>query len=415
MAKAASQFCYPPGLISVEAARAFLLERARPLRESEMVDTRATLGRVLARAPRAAVDVPGYANSAMDGYAVRSADVAREGRTRLRVTQRIAAGGAATPIGSGEAARIFTGAPLPQGADAVVMQEDCTAEGDAVWVPGQVAPARHVRPRGNDITAGAEVLGAGTRIRPQEMGLAASVGLARLPVFRRVRVAIFSSGDELISPGEPLAPGCIYNSNRYTLHGLLAALPCETVDLGVVEDSLSATCEALERAAAAADVVVTSGGVSVGEEDHLRAAVAAVGRLELWQVAIKPGKPLAYGRIGEADFLGLPGNPVSTLVTFCLFVRPFLLRRAGAADVLPTPLPVRAGFEWPQPRGRREYVRARLEAAEDGAVVARLFPKQGSDVLTSAVWAQGLVEIPEGATLRPGEPVMYYSFADLLG
>ncbi len=407
-------FCYPPGLISVEAAQAFLLERARPLTEVETLETGSALGRVLARAQSAAVDVPGYDNSAMDGYAVRAAELGARGPARLRVTQRIAAGEQGAPLGAGEAARIFTGAALPEGADAVVMQEHCEVDGDGVWVPGPVAPGQHVRPRGNDIAAGAEVLAAGTRLRPQEMGLAASVGLARLPVTRRLRVAVFSSGDELMAPGEPLAPGCIYNSNRYTLRGLLAALPCETLDLGVVEDTLEATRGALRRAAEAADLIVTSGGVSVGEEDHLKDAVVSVGRLELWQVAVKPGKPLAYGRVGDADFLGLPGNPVSTLVTFCLFVRPFILRRAGATDVLPRPVPVRAGFEWPRPRDRREYVRARLERSADGGGVATLFPKQGSDVLSSAVWAQGLVEIPEGRAVGSGDTVMYYSFADIL-
>ncbi|NIV75668.1 MAG: molybdopterin molybdenumtransferase MoeA [Gammaproteobacteria bacterium] len=407
-------FCYPPGLISVEAARAFLLERARPLSDIETLETGSTLGRVLAQAQSAAVDVPPYDNSAMDGYAVRAAEIAAAERTRLRVAQRIAAGGHGVALGAGEAARIFTGAPLPEGADAVVMQEHCQADGDAVWIPGPVAPGRHVRPRGNDIAAGTEVLAAGTRMRPQEMGLAASVGLARLPVTRRLRVAMFSSGNELVAPGGPLAPGCIYNSNRYTLRGLLAALSCETLDLGVVEDTLEATRGALQRAADAADLIVTSGGVSVGEEDHLKEALAGVGRLELWQVAVKPGKPLAYGRVGDADFLGLPGNPVSTLVTFCLFVRPFILRRAGMIDVLPRPTLAAAAFEWPRPRDRREYVRARVEPSADGAGVATLYPKQGSDVLSSAAWAQGLVEIPEGATVQPGDPVMYYSFADML-
>jgi molybdopterin molybdotransferase len=276
-----------------------------------------------------------------------------------------------------------------------------------------VAAGDNVRPRGNDIVAGHEVLAAGTRLRPQELGLAASVGLAELDVVRRLRVAIFSSGDELVQPGEPLAAGAIYNSNRYTLCGLLSALGCETIDLGSVEDSLAATEAALREAAAEADVVVTSGGMSVGDEDHVKQAVERAGRLEMWRVAVKPGKPLAYGRIDTADFIGLPGNPVSTLLTFCLFVRPFLLRRQGVREVLGKALSVPAAFRWPRPGRRREYLRARLEQGSDGVAV-NIYSKQGSDVLTSTVWADGLVEIREGDTVEPGDLVPYYSFAELL-
>jgi len=408
-----AQACHPPGLVSVEEARDFILTRAVPLAEIETVALERALGRVLAADQRAAIDVPGHDNSSMDGYALRSADVAAAGETRLRVVQRIAAGAPGTPLGAGEAARIFTGAPVPAGADAVVMQEECRAEGDTVALSGPVAPGQHVRPRGNDIRAGAEVLAAGTRMRPQEMGLAASVGLATLPVLRRLRVAIFSSGDELVAPGEPLAPGCIYNSNRFTLIGLLERLGCELRDHGTVADSLEATREALASAAADADVVLTSGGVSVGDEDHVKQALERIGTLEMWRVAVKPGKPLAYGRIGGADFLGLPGNPVSTLVTFCLFVRPFVLKRQGATALVPPSTIVRAGFEWPQPLRRREYVRARLHE-ESGEAVATLYPKQGSDVLTSTAWAEGLVEVPEGQAIARGERVRYFSFSDLL-
>ena len=399
-----------PGLITVEQALEFMLDRARPVVETETVALTEALGRVLAAGQTSPIDVPGYANSSMDGYAVRAADASEDAPVTLRVSQRIAAGEMGTPLAAGEAARIFTGAPLPEGADAVVIQEDCERDGDAVRFRGPVPLGDNVRPRGNDIVAGAEVLAAGTRLRPQELGLAASVGLAALPVVRRLRVAIFSSGDELVQPGAPLPAGAIYNSNRYTLQGLLAALGCEAVDLGSVEDTLAATEGALVEAAADADVVVTSGGMSVGEEDHVKRALERAGQLEMWRVGVKPGKPLAYGRIDEADFIGLPGNPVSTLVTFCLFVRPFLLRRQGVADVLPKPVAVPAAFRWSRPGRRREYVRARL--VPGGRV--DIYPKQGSDVLTSTVWADGLVEIREDAVIEPGDPVPYLAFAELL-
>ena len=414
VARVPDDFCYPDGMISVDQARAFILDCARVIAEAESVDVSEALGRVLAEAHVSAIDVPGYANSAMDGYAVRSADLSQKDQVRLKITQRITAGVTGGSIRSGEAARIFTGAPVPDGADAVVMQERCHADGDYVSIPGPVPAGDNVRPRGNDIVAGREVLPKGTRMRPQEMGLAASVGLARLSVIRKPKVAIFSTGDELVKPGEPLPVGKIYNSNRYTLRGLLTALGCEILDLGMVGDTLEATRIALQEAAGRADVIVTSGGVSVGEEDHMRAAVEAAGHIELWQVAVRPGKPLAYGRIAEADFLGLPGNPVSTLVTFCLFVRPFLLKRQGAARLLPRPYPVRAAFEWRKAGKRREFARARLSPEDGQAPRAEIFPKQGSDVLTSTVWAEGVVEIPEGATVAPGDTILYYPFSDLL-
>jgi len=318
-----------------------------------------------------------------------------------------------TPLVAGEAARIFTGAPLPEGADTVVIQEDSRCDGERLEFSGPVAAGENVRPRGNDILAGSEILAAGTRLRPQELGLAASVGLTTLSVVRRLEVAIFSSGDELVQPGEPLPAGAIYNSNRFTLRGLLSALGCAITDLGTVEDTLEATESALRCAAERADVVVTSGGMSVGDEDHLKRAIERTGDLEMWNVAVKPGKPLAYGRIGGADFIGLPGNPVSTLVTFCLFVRPFLLRRQGVESVRPLAVRVPAAFRWPRPGRRREFLRAHLVEGSGGTAVD-IYPKQSSDVLTSTVWADGLVEIAEGVTVEPGDALPYYPFAELL-
>ena len=403
-----------PKMISVEQALEFLLEHARRIDEQEILPLGQALGRVVAAPQHSAIDVPGFDNSAMDGIALRAADAVTD-TVCLPVSQRITAGDTPSPLAPGEAARIFTGAPLPAGADAVVMQENCAFDNNTVRFHGPVRCGQHVRPRGNNIGRGAEILSAGTRIRPQELGIAASVGLHELPVCRRVKVACFSSGDELVEPGTRLESGQIYNSNRYTLRGLIEALGCEVIDLGIVEDDLDATKRFLLDAAERADVVVSSGGVSVGEEDHIKNAIVSVGRLEMWNIAIKPGKPVAYGRIGKADFLGLPGNPVSTLVTFCLLVRPFLLAREGATEVAPRRFPVAAGFEWPQPKGRREFARARLELSHDGELRAHLYPKQGSDVLSSTVWASGLVEIPEQTTVAKGDRVQYIGFEQVLG
>lgn len=412
--KTAQQSCDFNEMLTVEQARAFLLERARPLHETETVGIEQALGRVLARGQRASFDVPGHDNSAMDGYAVCSRDVETQEALWLPVVQRIAAGDLGIPLERGQAARIFTGAPMPGGADAVVMQEHCKVEGNQVCIRGPVRPGQNVRPRGNDIAAGAEVLQFGSRLRPQEIGLAASLGLVQLPVFRRLKVAMFSSGSELVAPGEPLSPGKIYNSNRFTLGALLAGLGCAITDYGTVPDDLGATQRALCEAAREADVIITSGGVSVGEEDHLKNAVEAIGRLDLWRVAIKPGKPIVYGRVEGADFLGLPGNPVSVLVTFCLFARPFLLHRQNVADVVPRGFPVGAGFERKKASNRREYMRVRLHRDDEGQWQAVPFPNQGSDVLTSAVWAEGLAELPEGQTIVRGDRLTYLAFTELL-
>ena len=383
---------------------------AHRLGETEEVSTFDALHRVLAQDVHATLDVPPADNTSMDGYAVRAADVPVAGAV-LPVAQRIPAGVVGTALAAGTAARIFTGAHIPAGADAVVMQEQCAAlEGGVVRVDTVPQPGQWIRRRGEDIACGARVLAAGTRLTPQALGLAASVGRATLTVRRRPRVAVFSTGDELTMPGEPLKPGAIYNSNRYTLRGLLQAAGCEVTDLGIVPDRLEATRAALRSAAAAHDLILTSGGVSVGEEDHLRPAMLAEGRLDLWQVAIKPGKPLAFGAVrrdcghgeaSEALFVGLPGNPVSSFVTFLVAVAPLLRALQGLPADGPPAVALRADFDWPRPDRRREFLRVRLNAA--GAL--ELFANQSSGVLTSTVWADGLVDNPPGHAIARGDMV----------
>ena len=403
-----------PPLKPLDDALAELLAQVQPLEGVEQLSTFDADGRVLRQDLRSRLQVPAFDNSAMDGYALRSSDAAAAGAV-LPVSQRIAAGMVGQSLLPGTAARIFTGAPLPAGADCIAMQEDCEAvEGNAVRINAVPLAGRHVRYAGEDIALGATVLAAGTRLGPAALGLAASIGLAQLPVTRRPRVALFSTGDELVMPGavapEQLPPGAIYNSNRFFLRVLLQRLGCEVTDLGNVPDSLPATLEVLRQASAAHDVILTSGGVSVGEEDHVKPAVSALGQLDLWQVAIKPGKPFAFGRVQNAYFVGLPGNPVSSLVTFVLLARPFLLRLQGMTDVLPKTLPATAGFDWPRPDKRREFLRVRLGA--NGQL--ELFPNQTSNVLTSTVWGDGLVDNPPGQAIQRGATVRFISFAELL-
>ena len=401
-----------PPLLTLDEALARLLGAVVPLPASEVrsVSTFDALGCVLAEDVRSALDVPPADNTSMDGYALRAADVPAPG-TVLPVSQRIPAGVVGAPLAPGTAARIFTGAQVPAGADAVVMQEQCVSVEGGVRVDAVPAPGQWVRRRGEDVLRGDIVLARGARLTPQALGLAASVGAASLSVARRPRVALFSTGDELVMPGEPLKPGAIYNSNRFTLRGLLQALGCEVTDLGIVPDRLDATREALRRAAAGSDLILTCGGVSVGEEDHLRPAVQAEGRLDLWQIAIKPGKPLAFGKVGQhAWFIGLPGNPVSAFVTFLLAVRPLLLRLQGALDLAPRAMRLHAGFDWPRPDRRREFLRARL--GESGTL--ELFPNQSSGVLTSVVWGDGLIDNPPGHAIVHGDAVRFLPFAELL-
>ncbi|MGZ5200317.1 MAG: molybdopterin molybdotransferase MoeA [Telluria sp.] len=404
-------------MLSVREALDFLLADAKPVDGIDVVPTLAANGRVLAQDQKSTINVPSADNTQMDGYAVRAADCA-SGSARLRVAQRIPAGHVGEPLQPGTAARIFTGALIPAGADAVVMQEQCEADGDSVVIKHTPRPGEWIRRTGEDIVDGSVILPAGSRLRAQELGLAASVGLAKLPVRRRVRVAVFFTGDELTMPGEApggqLAPGAIYNSNRFLLRGLLENFGCEITDFGIVPDSLDATRATLRDAAREHDLIITSGGVSVGEEDHIKPAVESEGRLNMWQIAVKPGKPLAFGEVrrdgGAVFFLGLPGNPVSSFITFLLFVRPFLLRLQGATgSVEPREYPMRADFDWPKADRRNEFRRARVNAA--GGL--DLFPNQGSGVLTSTEWGEGLIDNPPGHPIARGEMVRFIPFVEL--
>ena len=408
-----------PPMLTAQQALDHLLSHAVAVIESEKVATQAALGRVLAEDVKSLVDVPPLDNTSMDGYAVRCVDTATPAQT-LRIAQRIPAGSIGTQLESGTAARIFTGAPVPPGADAVVMQEDCTVGDQPDQVTINVAPTagQWIRRSGEDLTTGKTCLTAGTFLRPQELGVAASAGLTHLNVKRRVKVAAFFTGDELALPGEPLKPGGIYNSNRDTLLACLKSLGCEATDLGIVPDRLDATREALRKASKDHDLIITSGGVSVGEEDHIKPAVTAEGRLDLWQIAIKPGKPLAFGAVrksaepkdGEAWFIGLPGNPVSSFVTFLLFVRPFILKLQGREAKSSQSYLMRADFDWLKADRRNEFLRVKLN--DNGGL--DLFPNQSSGVLTSASWGDGLVDCPPNQPIKSGDLVKYIPFDALL-
>jgi len=395
------------GLLSVDEALERLLSGARPVPEVEEVPTLEATGRILARPQRSTMDVPPLDNSAMDGYAVRISDL-KQG-VSLLVKQKIMAGSVGKPLEPGTAARIFTGAPIPAGADAVVMQEHCAAEGDKVVVKRTPEPGEWIRRVGSDVSKGGEILAAGRRLAPQDTGLAASVGIKTLPVFRKLRLGLFFTGDELVMPGEPLAPGRIYNSNRFTLRGLATVFGCELHDYGIVPDALEATRAALRRAAGECDLIVTSGGVSVGEADFVKPAVEAEGRLLMWRIAMKPGRPLAFGVIEKASFIGLPGNPVSSFVTFLIFVRPFLLRMQGLGSVEPRAVAARADFDWPEPDARREFLRVKWNP--QGGL--DLYPTQDSAVLTSTAWADGLVDNPAGRAIRKGDTVRFLPYSEL--
>jgi molybdopterin molybdotransferase len=395
------------GLLSVDEALEVLLSGARPVADIEEVATLEATHRVLARAQRSTMDVPPMDNSAMDGYAVRVSDL--KNSSRLKIAQKIMAGSVGKPLAPGTAARIFTGAPIPPGADAIVMQEFCVVEGEEVVFKKIPKPGEWLRYTASDVKKGGEILAAGKRLAPQDTGLAASVGIGTLPVFRRVRLGLFFTGDELVMPGEPLPPGRIYNSNRFTLRGLAEIFGCEIRDYGIVPDSLDATRQVLRKAAAECDIIVTSGGVSVGDADFVKPAVEAEGELLMWKIAMKPGRPLAFGKVRNASFIGLPGNPVSSFVTFLIFVRPFLLRTQGLSDTQAKSVPARADFDWPEPDARREFLRVKWNA--QGGL--DLYPTQDSAVLTSTSWADGLVDNPAGRSVARGDMVRFLPYSEL--
>jgi len=396
-------------LMPVEVALARLLEMAEaaPILQTETVLLAQAQGRVLAQDMVATLDLPPWPNSAMDGYALRLTDWTGE---PLKVSQRIFAGQAPEPLAPGTCARIFTGAPVPEGADCVEMQENAQVFADQrVGFIEPLQPGQNIRPQGQETRIGDKVLAAGTRLGPIELGLAASLGLASLQVVRRVRVAVLSTGDELIEPGQPLGPGQIYNSNRVLLCSWLKRLECEVVDAGILPDDLEKTRAAL-GSLSNVDLILSTGGVSVGEADFLGLALREEGELALWKLAIKPGKPLTFGHFRGVPVIGLPGNPASTLVTFALLARPYLLRRQGVADVTPLQFPVPAGFAWTRPGNRREYLRGRLEQGR-----AVFYKNQSSGVLRSAAWADGLIEVREDSTVAEGEWVNFIPLSEVLG
>lgn len=417
-------FAFSGPLMPVDSALRLLAERVTPIDERESVAVRDSLGRILAEeiaAPRA---VPPHDNSAVDGFAVYFDDLDPGAETRLPVIGRIAAGHPlGRPARRGEAVRIFTGAPMPagpsgtqaDGPDTVFMEEDAAVEGAAVCLPSGLKRGANRRRKGEDVPEGAVILRVGTRLRPQEMGLAASVGRARLSVYRRLRAAVFSTGDEVRDPSTDAPEGCIFDANRYAVMGLLQGLGCAVTDLGILPDREDAIANALGAAGPGHDVLVTSGGVSGGEEDHVKAAVQSLGAIHFWRLAIKPGRPIAFGAVKGAAFVGLPGNPVAAMVTFLLLARPMILRLAGATDAEAPRFKVRAEFDYKKKSGRREWVRARLGRGDDGAPVARKFRSSGAGILTSMTESDGLVELPEALErLSPGASVDFLPFAEVM-
>jgi molybdopterin molybdotransferase len=416
-------FAFSGPLLPIADMERMIAERVQPVTETESVPLAAARGRVLASGVTAPIDLPPFDNSAVDGYAVRHRDLAAQSETRLMLGGRLTAGSAAAnPVGPGQAVRIFTGAPMPPGADTVFMQEDVRAEGDAVIVPAGLKPGANRRLAGEDVRKGEVVLPAGRRLAVQDVTLAAAIGLTRLDVRRRVRVALFSTGDEIVEPGSPRPAAALYDANRTLLHGMLDRLGAEVTDLGIVADDPAALERAIAAAARGHDLVLTSGGVSTGEADHVRSAVEKVGRLVFWRVAIKPGRPVAMGVIRGANaadgaaFVGLPGNPVAAFVTFARVVRPLLLRLAGASPEPLTALPVRLAFAYRKKTGRREYVRVALRAAADGSIEAVKHPQEGAGVITSLTETDGLAELSEDTTtVEPGSTVGFLSYATLMG
>ena len=400
-------------LTPVDAACRQIWETVPQISGVESVDLLAARGRILERDIHAGIDVPPFANSAMDGYALRAADV-RTVPVSLPVNRRIAAGQAGDALPVGEAARIFTGAALPEGADAVVIQENCRAGDGEVTVLAPVMPGDHVRAAGDAVREGDLLFGSGHRLQPQDIGVLASIGCADVPVRRKLRVGLLATGDELAAPGTPLLSGQIYNGNFYALASMLQNMPVELADLGIAADDLEQTRQTLLEASSRVDSIITTGGVSVGDEDHVRAAVESEGELQLWKLAIKPGKPLAYGRVRQTAFFGLPGNPVSAFVTFCLIVRPALFRMMGAAAAVPAGYRLPAGFSRPPGGNRQEYLRVTVEADTDGGEQALPFDNQSSGAGSSLSRSSGLLVVPPHTAVEPGDRLVFIPYSELL-
>jgi molybdopterin molybdotransferase len=411
-------FAFGGQLMSVEDAARLMAEQVLPITGTEIIPLAQALGRIAAQDVISPISIPPFDNSAVDGFAVRHADIASEGETALTVIGRATAGAPATrPVGPGEALRIFTGAPMPQGADTVYMQEDCRLDGDTVVVPAGLDSGANRRFAGEDIKVGDIAVAQGRRLGPADMALAAAAGFDRLTVRRRVRVALFSTGDEIVEPGRPLRPATLHDSNRYLLLGLLQRLGAETHDLGILPDDVDALVHAIGNAAADHDVILTSGGVSTGEADHVKAAVERVGRLVFWRLAIKPGRPVAMGVVRGAAFIGLPGNPVAVFVTFINVVRPLILQLLGAKVEAPTPIPARATFHHKKKAGRREYLRATVRAFVPGSGIPEVDKQhaEGAGLLTSITRSSGLVVIePHTTRIEPGAGVQFLPYSSLI-
>jgi molybdopterin molybdotransferase len=410
-----SSAMFSDSLMSADDALSFLIDSASVTAMTEAVSLDDSLDRILASDIHSTINVPGFDNSAMDGYtiALKDSQVAQENLS-FDVVDRIAAGSTGNDLKIGNAARIFTGAPIPNGANTVVMQEECTLSEDKsqITVKRTINLNENIRPTGNDILKDNVILSSGRQIKPQDISLAASVGVGELVVFKKIKVGVFFTGDELVEPGNPLTPGKIYNSNRYALVALLKQVGCDVINLGNIEDKLDATCEALEALESQCDLIMTTGGVSVGEEDHVKPAVEKLGELNLWKIRMKPGKPLAYGKVKQTPFIGLPGNPVSSFVTFCIFSLPFIKKMQGNSNYESKILKVKTNFDCKRAKPRREYARVRIDHSTE-TPLANLFPKQGSDVMSSVVWADGIIEIPENTTFETGTILNYYSMSEL--
>jgi len=410
-----SSVMFNDSLMSTDDALTLLIDSAIVSTQTEISSLDSSIGRILAQDICSNTNVPGFDNSSMDGYTI-ALDENNTSMTNqsFDVVDRITAGSTGNELKRGNAARIFTGAPIPPGANTVVMQEECQAsdDGSQITIKRAINLKENIRPTGNDILKNDVILSAGKKIEPQDIALAASVGIAELEVFKKLKAGVFFTGDELVEPGKPLTPGKIYNSNRYALVALLNKAGCDVINLGNIKDNLDSTCNALERLSSECDLIITSGGVSVGEEDHVKPAVEKLGKLSLWRIKMKPGKPLAYGQVRNIPFIGLPGNPVSSFVTYCIFALPFIKKMQGNSNFKTETIKVKANFDCKRAKPRREFARVRIDYSSE-IPLANLYPKQGSDVMSSIVWADGFIEIPENTTFENGTILNYYPLTEL--